>query len=187
MLDLSALLFAHTPTPGLGDFWNGLFHPCVDPEQGFALLALAIASAREAEALARRTAIAGAAALGAAAVLHLWLPVKAPSVPGLALLLAGLLLVRPPQRMTAWLPPLALLVGLSLGHSIGTEIPSRDDGFIFVLGFGLGCVTIINYTMLGWARFHRGWMVVASRILGSWLVAIGMMLVAGYASGTLKP
>lgn len=178
------LWFAHSPTPGLGDFWNGVLHPFVDLAQLFTLVALGIAIAREEKAHTRKASFSAGGSLVVVVALHLLLQPKLPAPSGLSLLFAGLLLVRPPHTLSAWLPFLVVPAGLALGHSIGPDLPLKANGPIFALGFGLGSLTILNYVMMGWDKIQRSWLILASRILGSWLVAMGLMLTAGSLVGS---
>ena len=180
----SPFWFAHTPTPGLGDFWNGVLHPFVDLQQLFTVLALGVAMAREEQAESRRASYVTGGCLLVMLALHLLVQPKLPSPSGLSLLFAGLLLVRPPHSLQRYVPFLVVPAAVALGHSIGPDLPSKTNGPIFALGFSLGCLTLLNYVMLGWSKVQRSWLVLASRIGGSWLVAIGLMLTAGSLAGT---
>lgn len=179
-------LFAHSPTPGLGSFWNGVFHPIFDIEQGIALLALGIACAREDISLERRNQITGFFALTLTAFLSIWLSRVLVPARGTALLLAGLVLVRPPQSLKHGLIFFSTSIGWAVGIGIAEDMAQSTSPWIFALGFNLSCFAILTYTHLGWRRFQRPWLIIASRILGSWLLAIGFMLLAGHFSGTLN-
>lgn len=185
MLTSFAYLFAHSPTPGLGDFWNGVFHPVVDLEQGFALLALGVACAREETSVERWSAGVAFVALVVTAFLSGWLFRVLPLPPGSALLVAGAMLVRPPELLARWLVVPAALTGFAVGQGIGADLAQPATAWTLPLGFCLGSFAILSYAQMGWKRFQRPWLVIASRILGSWLLAIGLMLVAGHLSGTL--
>lgn len=179
------LWFAHSPTPGLGSFWNGVFHPILDLEQGIALLAVGMACAREEIALERRNQIAILATLAVVAFLASGLSRIVLPFRGTSLLLAGVMLIRPPQFLAPWLLIPSVLVGWSVSIGIAEDMAQSNEPAIFALGFLLSCFAILTYTHIGWHRFQRPWLVITSRILGSWLLAIGFMLLAGQLSGTL--
>jgi urease accessory protein len=177
VLLLSREAHAHSPIPGIGDFWNGVFHPFVAVEQGLTMVAFGLAIARagaEAERWALRITI-GAIACG--------LVLSAFSTPpistlfrALPLILGGLVLIDPFGLCSRAFVPLLGSLAFVLGLSMGWEIPSDATWSLFAGGSGLGAIVIAAYAMMAWQRFHRPWFAIAARILGSWLVAIGVIL-----------
>ncbi len=58
--------------------------------------------------------------------------------------------------------------------------------FEFAIGAAFACSTVAFYTSLGVAwvvKVKRGWRVIAVRALGSWLFAIGVIVLAGRLRG----
>ena len=136
-----------------------------------------------------------AAALGAlAAVLGIWLGLAARewlvatilsgpgtasrlALPGPVSCLATGLMLAAPERLRAWLlPPAALVIGATLAAGVAIVDPSfHEESFLrgalaagawlAAVGFSVGLV-------------DRPWFRIAIRILGSWLIAIGLMLAA---------
>jgi hydrogenase/urease accessory protein HupE len=174
----SAEAHAHSVIPGTGDFWNGVFHPFVAIEQALALTALGLALARAGSSVTGRTllvaltAIAGGLALSAA-----FAPPTVEPLRPAPLILGGLVLIDPAEIFSR--QPLPFLVGLGvlLGLSMGLDIPSSTSWVLFAAGLELGSVVILAYAIEAWTRLYRPWFQIAVRIVGSWLVAIGVIFV----------
>jgi len=168
---------AHSTIPGIGDFWNGVFHPFVAIEQGLTMVALGLAIARagaEAERRALRVTLGAiVCGLGLSAVFTLSKTTLLQPVP---LILGGALLLDPAGLCSRLLDPLLGFLGFVLGLSMGWEIPSDANWTVFAAGLGLGAAAIAAYAMIAWQRLHRPWFAIAARILGSWLVAISIIL-----------
>lgn len=80
------------------------------------------------------------------------------------------------ERWRGWvLLPAAAVLGGVLGIAVKlNDIGLHDAGFMIAAGLtGLWCVLSVD---LIWKVFRRPWFAVAARILGSWLLAIGVML-----------
>ena len=81
-----------------------------------------------------------------------------------------------PQGLRAWLlPPTATLVGAMLAVGIKLVDPSFHDPN-FVRGGVAAGVWLVGAVGLTVHLCYRPWLGIAMRILGSWLVAIGLML-----------
>jgi hypothetical protein len=134
------------------------------------------------------------AALGAAlAVLGLWLGfaarvwliaaiVSGPAMAGrlalpgpISCLAAGLILAAPARHRSWLLPPVAIIIGAML--AIGTKLvdPSFHDPN-FLRGAIAASVWLVAAVGLTGHRLDQPWFRIATRIAGSWLIAIGLML-----------
>ena len=134
------------------------------------------------------------AALGAAlAILGLWLGfasrdwliaalVSGPATAGrlglpgpISCLAAGLVLAVP-ERLRSWLlPPAAIVIGALLAIAIKLVDPSFHDAN-FLKGAILASVWLVAAVGLTAQLCDRPWLRIAIRIVGSWLIAIGLML-----------
>jgi hypothetical protein len=97
-------------------------------------------------------------------------------LPGpISCLFVGLVLASP-QRLRAWLlPPAATLVGAMLAIGIKLVDPSFHDPN-FVRGGVAAGVWLVGAVGLTVHLCYRPWLGIAMRIVGSWLIAIGLML-----------
>jgi hypothetical protein len=89
--------------------------------------------------------------------------------------LVGMGLAAPPEIARWVAPPVALIMGSALGLVIDFGDSTK---WPFPAGAILAGLWIAIATLLSSRAFERPWLVVASRILGSWLIAIGAMLFA---------
>ena len=85
------------------------------------------------------------------------------------------LALAPGARLRKWILPVAAAVaGAMLALAIKVTDPSLHDPTISVVGV-LFAVWIVASVSLTLRAFRREWFVVAGRILGSWLIAIGLL------------
>ena len=97
---------------------------------------------------------------------------------------AGLLLIAP-KRAKAWLAaPAALLIGAMLAIIIALTDPTLNNTEVSIVGVALG-LWVVTVTALSVQAFYRSWFVIALRIFGSWLLAIGLLY--GGASLVKRP
>jgi hypothetical protein len=102
---------------------------------------------------------------------------------GIALLL--------PARISRWYLPLAaMIVGIAFGVALQLESPGDDYTGWFSWSGALGGTVIVLASAAVWAalkhEFRGMWFGIASRVLGSWLIATSLML-AGLAFVSPKP
>lgn len=95
---------------------------------------------------------------------------------------SGLPLVAGARLRHALLPIAAILVGIALALAIKLSDPSLHDPTIVEAGVVVG-VWIVGAACLTLRAFRRGWFDRAAPILGSWLIAIGLL----YGGASLVP
>jgi len=92
------------------------------------------------------------------------------------LVLAGLLLLDPWGKVRLMAQPIVSVVALAVALVYGTKLPWMASAVTY-LGFAtLVSAGISVFGLLLWQRFYQAWFRIALRIAGSWLVAIGIML-----------
>lgn len=92
----------------------------------------------------------------------------------IALVASGALLLCPPS-LRHWLAPaLAAIIGAMLAQFIALTDPTIGSPAVSFLGVGLGMWSIATVSLC-LRSVLRPWFAVASRIAGSWLVAIGLL------------
>jgi hypothetical protein len=98
------------------------------------------------------------------------------ALPGpIACLAAGIVLVSP-DRLRAWLaPPAAIVIGAMLAIGVKLVDPSFHDPNFLRGAIGAGVALVAASGVLG-HLCDRPWFRIALRIVGSWLIAIGLML-----------
>jgi hypothetical protein len=98
---------------------------------------------------------------------------------------AGLLLVIPARARLWILPFAAMLIGAMLGVATMLTDPTLPDPAIPLIAALIALWIMAVIGLIGHA-FWLGWFPIAARILGSWLIAIGLLL-GGTAIATKPP
>ena len=97
-------------------------------------------------------------------------------LPGPISCLAVGVLLAAPARLRSWLlPPAAIVTGAMLAIGIKLVDPSFHDPN-FLRGALVASLLLVAAVGLTVHLFYRHWLSIAVRILGSWLIAIGLML-----------
>ena len=175
---------AHSPYPGIRGFYVGVLHPLTTP--GHVLLIVAISILLGTRVSDNRLRCL-AALFGATAFGLLLAFLLAPLLPTQLLLLLlttalGLLIVLP-RELPAWLYP--VLTGAS-GFLLALEsIPEPGpvmDVFITTFGSLAGIHYLIMYgsrlAAAAWRRWQSPVTAIAVRVAGSWISAIGCLMLA---------
>ncbi|HVY05345.1 MAG TPA: HupE/UreJ family protein [Burkholderiales bacterium] len=183
-MTLAGAAHAHSTVKGVGDFYGGLLHVVTGLEHVLPFVALSLlAGQRGLKAQAEAVLLVFPVALMVGAALALWLP----PVPGLmffniasAILLGALVAIARPLP-GALFYGLVVLFGLSHGFANGEAISGSIKAYLFILGVGLAGVAIIAYGTLMvdyLLRRQIGWITIAVRVAGSWIAAIGVLVLA---------
>jgi urease accessory protein len=173
--------YAHSLSNRVGDFYGGILHPLTALEHVLPFLALGLLAGQQGARAARWLLLVFplglllGSAFAAVAPAGFWLtPLNHLSFVALGLLLAA-----------AWRIPLALLlalgalIGLSHGYENGRDITTGGALPLFVPGVALvGFVITALASAATLALTARAdWPRVAVRIAGSWIAAIGIMMI----------
>lgn len=98
------------------------------------------------------------------------------ALPGPISCLAGGLILAVSERLRSWLlPPAAIIIGATLALGIKLVDPSFHDPN-FLRGAVAASVWLVAAIGLTGRLCDRPWFRIAIRIVGSWLIAIGLML-----------
>ena len=173
---------AHTSAKGVGDFYAGFLHPLTALEHVLPFLALGMLAGQQGQrSQASLPVFWIALMLGATAAL--WLP----SLPAVdltnilsALVLGALIAAAFPLPAPVYIV-LAVLFGLSHGYANGTVITPLIKPYLFIPGVGLAGLVVTGYGVIATDYVLRrkvGWMSIAVRVAGSWIAAIGMLVLA---------
>ncbi|MGF1547541.1 MAG: HupE/UreJ family protein [Thiotrichales bacterium] len=176
---------AHSLAETLGTVVGGLLQNVVHIEYLFAIIALALLAARS-DGL--RLVVAGAV-FAVAAALGFALARVAPAVAGSGAVDFAQLLVLGVLVALGWrLPPMLALAALTLsalalGLSNGWNAP-RHEFLEFAAAWLLGAVLAFVAVVAGARRLRAAWTMIAVRVVGSWIAAIGLLMAAAV---TLRP
>ena len=172
---------AHSLSNRFGDFYGGVLHPLSALEHALPFLALGLLAGQQGASAARWLLLAfpvglllGAAAAAVGPPLHWVTPLNHASFVVLGLLLAA-----------AWRLPHLLLIalgalfGLSHGYENGGAMTAEVAPHLFVPGVALSGFVATALVGAAATLLSAGaeWPRVAVRIAGSWIAAIGIMMI----------
>jgi hydrogenase/urease accessory protein HupE len=180
---------------GLGPFYDGVGHLVLTPEDLIATLAVALLAGLRGREHGRWALLAlpaawlagGAIVLVAAAnrVSTAASTAESTSVAGvLSLLLLGALVaadVRWPRRATA---ALAVVVGLVHGGLDGASMAAAGGGWPTLAGTVTGVFVLVTVAAASLARVQAPWSRIALRVAGSWIAAIGLLMLGWSLRGS---
>jgi hydrogenase/urease accessory protein HupE len=170
---------AHPPPLGVGGFAGGLLHPLLVPAHGLALVGLGVLIGQQA-GWGRAVVVAGIVAL--AAGLGVMTLGVVPLFVGEALLalaaLTGLLvaLARPVSEIAGGV--LATATGFAIALDSPPEVLSLREANLMLAGTGLGAALLLIVTSELARRLQSAWPRIAMRILGSWIAASAILVLA---------
>jgi hydrogenase/urease accessory protein HupE len=169
---------AHPPPLGIGGFAGGLLHPLFVPAHMLAVLALGLLIGQQ--SWTRTAALSFIAGL-AAGLLTMTLGVVPALMTEVVLacaLIAGLLvaLVRPVPEFSGC--AFAALAGYCIALDSPPEAISLTEANLMLLGTGIGGALLLIVVAAVASRLMFGWARVAARILGSWIAASAILVLA---------
>lgn len=173
---------AHSAIQGIDGFYAGVLHPLTALEHLLTFAALGLMAGQQGERMAPALLVfALMVMLGAAVALRI------PALPYVALLNIASIVVLGALVAAAWRLPLivlyviALLLGLSHGYANGAELAGDLKPRLFIAGLGLAALIVPAWLMLAVEFILRQkypWMHIAVRVAGSWITAIGILVLA---------
>jgi urease accessory protein len=170
---------AHLMNTGFGPFYDGLTHLFVTPEDLLPVIALGLLAGLRGPRLGRAVLfalpvawLAGSAA-GLLSAQQVTLPVAETIV---TIALGGLLAADCPLPLAA-IGGLAILLGLLHGILNGSELPKTPwYGQISAAGVAAALFVLVSLLAGQAASVRVPWARVAVRVAGSWIVAIGLLM-----------
>ena len=170
---------AHLMNTGLGPFNDGLTHLFVTPEDLLPVIALALLAGLRGPRFGQAVLFALPAAwlVGGFAGLLLAQPITLPVAETIVTIALGALLAASCPLPIAAVLGLAILLGLLHGSLNGSELPKTTSyGQISAAGVA-GALFVVVSLLAGQAASVRvPWTRVAVRVAGSWIVAIGLLM-----------
>jgi urease accessory protein len=182
LLAIAANAHAHSAAKGIGDFYAGALHALTALEHVLPFLALGVLAGQQGQ---KAEPVLGVfcIALLVGASLAIWVP----AVPYLAVLnissaivLGGLVaLAKPVQAAIFYL--IAVVFGLSHGFANGEGMTEGTKPYLFIPGVALAGLVVTAYGLIvtDWLlRRKASWLHIAVRVAGSWIAAIGILVLA---------
>lgn len=172
---------AHLVDTRLGDFYGGMLHPLTDLRQILPWAALAALAAFQGTRRARWVVPAFPIALLAGGLLSQVVP----ALPGEAVLevalvaVTGLALAAAASLPLPTLLALVAVMGLLHGYQNGAAMTASTDKLLFLSGLtavGYAALTLGTGAAIAFLRGVGGWRPIALRASGSWVAAVGLMV-----------
>lgn len=169
---------AHLMNTGLGPFGDGLTHLLVAPEDLLPVIALSLWAGLRGPVFGRAVLFALPVAwlIGSAAGILLAPPTTLPVAETLLTIALGVLLATNRPLPLTWIAGLAVLLGLLHGVLNGSEIPQASSGQISAAGVVVALFAAVSLLAGQAASMRVPWARVAVRITGSWIAAIGLLM-----------
>ncbi|MEO4043562.1 HupE/UreJ family protein [Hoeflea sp. CAU 1731] len=167
---------AHSPVAGVGEFYNGMLHPLLVPAQLVTLLALGLVVGQHAPKSSNIALPAFVFVLLAA------LAIPTPPVSEVTLLYlalaCGLAAVLAFDAGAIGPAAFAVVVAAIIGNTVNADIPSEQSPWLLRAGSALGATLILIIFGGVAALLKSRWNGIATRVLGSWVAAVALMIIA---------
>jgi urease accessory protein len=174
---LSAL--AH-PMKGVGDFYAGMLHPMTSVECVLPIIALSLLAGQQ----NRRTAIAILLSFPIAIVLGAWIGLILPVSPFIAVInTAAMAVLGILVALNRTLPLeisviFSAVLGLTVGWANGGELTSSTSAYRFIPGLAVVSLLLISYGIGLVRSLDMPWTKIAVRVTGSWIAAVGILVLS---------
>jgi len=169
---------AHLVTTGLGPFYDGVSHFALTPEDLLPALALALLAGQRGSRAGRLAlfALPGSWLLGG--LLGLALPTidSATLLTTVSFLALGGLVAAEVRLRPEWVTALAIVVGLLHGYLNGAAMAQAKLGTLGIVGIVSTLFVLVALAAAMVVTIKVPWGRIAVRVAGSWIVAIGLLL-----------
>jgi urease accessory protein len=171
---------AHLVSTGFGPFDDGLMHLFVTPEDLLPVIALALLAGLRGPRFGRAVLFVLPIAwlAGSAFGLLLAPPITLPLPETILTIALGILLATESRLPLTSVAGLAILLGLFHGFLNGSELPKMSSSSqLSVAGVGAALFVAVSLLAGQAASVHLPWARIAVRVAGSWIVAIGLLMI----------
>jgi hydrogenase/urease accessory protein HupE len=172
-------------TTGLGPIYDGIGHVLVSPDDLLPVVALALLAGQSGKAAGRKALLLLPLAWLAAGLAGY--AVRVPRLPGLtaaaSLLLLGVLVAADRRLTAAMVASLAVLLGLLHGWQNGASIAAAGREPLGTVGIAGAVFVILALVASQVVSARAAWARIAVRVAGSWIAAIGLLMLGWSLSG----
>jgi hydrogenase/urease accessory protein HupE len=174
---LPARVEAHLVTTGLGPVYDGIGHLLASPEDLIPVIALALYAGLRGPRSGRRALFLLPVAWLMGGLAGLRMPGAASfPVPAISFLALGILVAAdlplPPRAVAA----LAAVLGLAHGFMNGAALAGPGSGARGLIGIVAALFVVVALVSALVVALERPWKRIAVRVAGSWIAAIGLLL-----------
>jgi hydrogenase/urease accessory protein HupE len=169
---------AHLVSTGFGPFFDGLTHLAMSPDDLLGVLALAMLSGLIGSRYGRAVLFTLTSAWLVGGLFGLQIPreLSLPIGNTLSFLLVGVLVAADRKLPLAVVAGLAVALGLLHGFLNGTAMARSGGGFTALLGISTGVFVVVTIIAAFVVSLRSAWTRVAVRVAGSWIAAIGLLM-----------
>ncbi|MGI9471632.1 MAG: HupE/UreJ family protein [Rubripirellula sp.] len=169
---------AHSVSERFGDFYGGMLHPLTAFEHLLAFIAIGLLAGQQQPKEARWILLAFPLGLLAGCLSAFWgldLSIVI-FVNRASFIVVGLLVA------TAWHVPLSMLVAIGLllgithGYENGLGVTDEMTRLLYLPGVVLAGLLLVAIVAGATVSRHAGWQQIAIRVVGSWIAAIGILM-----------
>lgn len=189
LLAIPQLGLAHSPIEGIDNFYSGLLHPVFVPAHLILLIALGLFIGQRG-VKDNQSAILAFVVAVAVGLIAAWFSVgnsiEVLILSGAAFI--GILIVASFAVNRYWCALIAALAGLLLGMDSAQDALSGNEKLVSLLGSGLGLYLLFLYPMAAADLFNKKpWQQIGVRVIGSWIAASSLLVLAlSYSSASIK-
>ena len=179
MLGLPTVARAHLVTTGLGPLYDGMTHLAVSPADLLLVVSLALFAGLGGAARGRSVlaALPLAWLVGGLVGLRFVEEIAAPVASALALLLLGVL-VAADARLPRWASlGVVAVAGIFYGALNGSALSAARSGPLGLFGIIVAVTVLTTLISASVVSMRPGWMRTVVRVAGSWIAAVGLLMV----------
>ncbi len=167
-------------------FLDGFLQPLIVPAHALALLAIALFIGQQPRRALPGAGFALALAVGLAAISRGVTQTSGDDTVLIAAALGGILVAFALAIPTVFSTLLAAIVGVALGLSSPPQEITLTGATLALIGTGIGACGALALVVAATSRATRDWQRIGVRILGSWIAASALLVLAlRYARGML--
>jgi hydrogenase/urease accessory protein HupE len=180
LLGLPIVVEAHTISKTVGDFYGGIMHTLLVMAHVFPLIALSIIAGQQGPVLARRGLGAFLTALFAGAVTAFYTgPIVAVFYVNMISFIVLGILAALSLRLPRWFfYCIIIFFGFTHGFQNGMELTDVQSPTLFLTGLLAGGLILFSIFAALTVSIKKEWFQIALRVIGSWVAAMGLMLIA---------
>ena len=186
LLAVPSVALAHLVNSGLGPFYDGALHLLLSPGDLLGLVAVALLAGLRGERAGRLTVMVLPVAWLLAGLIGLNLPVM-PELPWLSVLsfvILGVLLAADLKLAPVAVAALAGLYGGLHGLLNGAALAAIGAGSMALFGIVMTVLVLALLTSAAVVPLRAAWAKIVVRVAGSWVAAVGMLMLGWLAQGT---
>jgi hydrogenase/urease accessory protein HupE len=169
---------AHLVTTGLGPLYDGISHVLLSADDLLPVLAMSMLAGLNGPAAGRRTlfGLTGAWLLGGLAGYLFGQALLPGTITCVSFLVLGGLTAADQRLSPAVAMGIAVAVGLLHGWLNGTGIAAAQREALGLAGIGSAIFVVVALASAFVMSLRAGWMRIAVRVAGSWVAAIGLLM-----------